>query len=112
MDHTRGLPGSPTSSETSVLGIISLVHGFVSGYGWFLYFALVGILVMAGKGSSIVNMVIGSLAFAGMFLNLMGVVIGIIGAIRSNGRGMAIAGALLNGLEIAVILAVVALGHH
>ena len=100
-----------------VLSLVSLVHALLSVFGWLTFFLAAGVITINHQNSSEVNTVIGLLAIAGLALNLAMMICGLIGAFRTKYKALSLAAILLNGLELAAIIALIFYGvftvrHH
>jgi len=109
------LSSRDSSSESQpdslpVLSLVSLVHALLGVFGWLTFFIFAGVLGMNHERSREMNTVIGLVAMAGLAVNLAMMICGLIGVFRTKHKALSFAAALLNGLEIAAIIAVIMYG--
>ncbi len=98
------------SGPGSKLGVVSLIYGIVSAIIWVALFAVAGAAQIQGKATPQFNMVIGALAIGGLGLNLGAMILGIVGAVKSVKKGVAIAGAIVNGFELCGVFLLILIG--
>ncbi|HSI15044.1 MAG TPA: hypothetical protein VK961_23530 [Chthoniobacter sp.] len=100
-----------------VLSLVSLIHALLGVFGWLTFFILAGAIAVNHKTTSETNTAIGLLAMIGLAVNLVMMICALISAFRTKYKALSLAAAFLNGLELAVIIAVIIHGisitrHH
>jgi hypothetical protein len=103
-------PPPPPMRPKSPLGLASFVVSLVTAPLWLLLFVVSGALHNAGHASPGFNMIVGFLAIAGLFVNFVALVIGLVAAFKSRPNTLAIIGACLNGFMLIGVLGLIALG--
>ena len=74
------------NAKGSVLGMISLGYGIVAMIGWGALILTAGLAQNSGTATETFNMIIGFIVIAGIALNFVALLLGIIGALRSGAR--------------------------
>jgi lysylphosphatidylglycerol synthetase-like protein (DUF2156 family) len=107
------LVSAPISEKPSVVAKASFIIGIIGGGSWILIVILsvVHPAIARSHGSSVIILAIGALALITLSLNLVGFFLGI-AAFRKNvpNKWMAIVGAIINGVVLAMIVFVMLVG--
>lgn len=103
-------PPPPPKPQRSPLGIISFAFSLVSVVCWIILLGMAGIAHNNGTATRTFNMIIGFFFMAGVGLNFVAMVFGIIGAFKGKANTLAIVGACLNGFVIVALVALVIIG--
>jgi hypothetical protein len=101
--------------RSSGLGIASLVLGLIAGAIEFINLVVAGVMSQKQGGELDENsseaMVVGLILFLGLFIALIGGVLGIIGLVQKNrAKGFSIAGLVINSLVGLGMLGIIVLG--
>lgn len=103
-------PPPPPKPRSSPLGIISFAFSLVSLVGWIILLIVAGIAHNNGTATNSFNIIVGVFFMAGVALNFMAMVLGVIGAFKSKANTLAIIGACLNGFVLIALVGLVILG--
>ncbi|MDX2225899.1 MAG: DUF4339 domain-containing protein [Verrucomicrobiae bacterium] len=104
--------GGTATKGSSGLGWTSLGIGLFMFVAWFVLLVVAGLAHEKGEpDNSPVYMVVGLLSFAGMGLNVMGIVFGIIPLFGEGvGKTVPIVGGILNGIELVGMVLIIMIG--
>ncbi len=104
------VPPALPPPKQSALGMVALVFGIVGLLGWLVVFGVAGVAGLKGYADESFNTFLGLFVLAGLFCNLVMMVLSLVALAGTTRRAVPLAAALLNALELLGVIALMVLG--